>query len=67
MENYIIYNDIKNNKVTLKTINDNSYEVYLNDVLILYTDVQSEAEIVAESIDLSLSILDEYGLLNENE
>ena len=66
MENYIIYNDIKNNKVTLKTINDNSYEVYLNDVLILYTDVQSEAEIVAESIDLSLSILDEYGLLNEN-
>ena len=67
MENYIIYNDIKNNKVTLKTINDNSYEVYLNDILILYTDVQSEAEIVAESIDLSLSILDEYGLLNENE
>jgi hypothetical protein len=53
----IEYSNIKGNRVTLVK-EDYDYSVYLNDTFIMTTGDEAEAQMVAESTGIALSILD---------
>ena len=59
------YNEICWNQVTILK-DEPDYEVRLNNVCIMTTGDDTEAYMVAESLDVALSILNSQGLLKEN-
>ena len=59
------YNEICGNQVTILK-DEPDYEVHLNNVCIMTTGDDTEAYMVAESLDVALSILNSQGLLKEN-
>lgn len=61
-----VYNEIKGNSVTLY-FDGNDYEVYLNGMVVISTGDEFEAQLIAESLDVALSILDAQGLLKINQ
>lgn len=56
------YSEICGNQITIKS-DDADYEVQLNDMLIVTTGDEYEAEMIAESLDICLSVLNAQGLL----
>lgn len=65
MDNVIIYNELLGNRVSL-VCDDYDYEVRLNDEVVVTTGDETEAEMIAESLDIALSILLNKNLLKEN-
>lgn len=65
MDNVIIYNELLGNRVSL-VYDDYDYEVRLNDEVVVTTGDETEAEMIAESLDVALSILLNKNLLKEN-
>ena len=65
MDNVIIYNELLGNRVSLIR-DDYDYEVSLNDEVVVTTGDETEAEMIAESLDVALSILLNKNLLKEN-
>ena len=65
MDNVIIYNELLGNRVSL-IHDDYDYEVRLNDEVVVTTGDETEAEMIAESLDVALSILLNKNLLKEN-
>lgn len=59
------YSTVLGNTVTL-SCDDHDYDVSLNGFVVLTTGDETEAEMVAESLDVALAILDSQGLLKEN-
>lgn len=61
------YSEICGNQITIES-DDADYEVQLNGMLIVTTGDEYEAEMIAESLDICLSVLNAQGLLrNFNE
>lgn len=65
MDEELQYNEICGNQVTILK-DGTDYEVRLNNVCIVTTGDDTEAYMVAESLDVALSILNSQGLLKEN-
>lgn len=59
-----MYNEVKGNRILLY-YDGTDYEVTLNDMIIISTGDEFEAELVAESLDAALTVLDAQGLLNK--
>lgn len=59
------YSTILGNTVTLSS-DDHDFDVSLNGFVVLTTGDETEAEMVAESLDVALAILGSQGLLKEN-
>lgn len=67
MEEVIVFNEVNGNEVSL-LFDGCDYEVRLNNDFILTTGDEAEAHIVAESLDIALSILDNQKILkNRND
>lgn len=60
LKDKIVYTTVRGNQVVLKP-DDDAYEVTLNGAPVLVTDNETEAQLVAESIDLALIILEANG------
>lgn len=61
----IVYNELKGNQVSL-VFDGFDYEIKLNDEIVVTTSDDTEAEVIAESLDIALSILYSHDLLKEN-
>ena len=66
MDNVIVYNNVKDNIVSLRK-EDYDYTVCINNEEVMSTGDMTEAEMVAESLDVALSILDNHNLLRKND
>ena len=66
MNDVIIYNELLGNKVSL-VYDGIDYEVRLNNEIVATTGDETEAEIIAESLDVALSVLVNKNLLKENK
>lgn len=64
--NIITYSDVKGNQVTI--IKDEyDYDVRLNGMTVITTGEETEAEMIAESLDIGLTILGMQGLLKNRD
>lgn len=65
MKDMIIFNELLGNAVSL--IRDGvDFEVRLNDNVVIATGDETEAEMIAESLDVALNLLYSQDLLKEN-
>lgn len=62
MDEILTYNEICGSKVTIVK-DDYDYEVRLNNDTVMTTSDEIEAEMVAESLDVALTILNAHNLL----
>ena len=62
MEKVITYSEIRGNQIVVCQ-DEYDYEVRLNDMVICSTGDSIEAEIIAESLNIALTILDYQGAL----
>lgn len=62
MEDKIIYESAKGNKVVLLS-DGQDCEILLNDMIVVTTGDRFEGEMIAECIDIALSLLDMQGRL----
>ena len=58
----IVYTELRGNRVILQK-DEYGYEVSLNGAPIIATDNENEAQLVAESLDIALSILEANKIL----
>lgn len=66
MNKKLSYNELNGNQISL--IYDGlDYEVRINDEVVIATGDETEAEMIAESLDVALSILYSRNLLRENK
>jgi hypothetical protein len=62
MEKVITYSEIRGNQIVVCQ-DEYDYEVRLNDMVICSTGDSIEAEMIAESLNIALTILDYQGAL----
>ena len=62
MEKIITYSEIRGNQIVVCQ-DEYDYEVRLNDMVICSTGDSIEAEMIAESLNIALTILDYQGAL----
>lgn len=66
MNKKLSYNELNGNQISL-IYDDLDYEVRINDEVVIATGDETEAEMIAESLDVALSILYSRNLLRENK